>query len=122
MPSLCPACDGAEFQLLFTASDRLGWAFASVGVLLVSAYAIGLPSLARSRNKLLVSAGNDFTASTEAGEARSLSGPDVRGSKVVRLAIADLLTAARSTWIDRADARALRRSLLDLLRLLEDED
>ncbi len=23
MPSLCPACDGAEFQLLFTASDRL---------------------------------------------------------------------------------------------------
>ena len=23
MPSHCPACDGAEFQLLFTASDRL---------------------------------------------------------------------------------------------------
>ena len=23
MPSQCPACEGAEFQLLFTASDRL---------------------------------------------------------------------------------------------------
>ena len=47
----------ATHSYIFTASDRLGWAFAYVGVLLVSAYAIGLPSLARSRNKLLVSAG-----------------------------------------------------------------
>jgi len=47
----------ASHSYVFTASDRLGWAFAYVGVLLVAAYATGLPSLARSRNKLLVSAG-----------------------------------------------------------------
>ncbi len=42
---------------LFTASDRLLWAFAYVGVMLVAAYATGLPSLSPSRNKLLVAAG-----------------------------------------------------------------
>jgi len=42
---------------LFTASGRLTWAFAYVGIMLIAAYATGLPSLSRSRNKLLVAAG-----------------------------------------------------------------
>src|SRR4051812_40214835 len=40
-----------------TNSGRLGWSLAYVAVLLLAAYAVGLPSLPPSRNKLLVSAG-----------------------------------------------------------------
>src|SRR4051794_23808184 len=40
-----------------TDSGRMGWTLAYVGVLLVAAYAVGLPSLPRARNELLVSAG-----------------------------------------------------------------
>ena len=40
-----------------TNSARIGWSVAYVGVMLVAAYAAGLPSLAPNRNKLLVSAG-----------------------------------------------------------------
>jgi lipopolysaccharide/colanic/teichoic acid biosynthesis glycosyltransferase len=47
----------ATHGYLFTASGRLGWSVAYVAVLLVAAYAVGLPALPPSRNKLLVSAG-----------------------------------------------------------------
>jgi lipopolysaccharide/colanic/teichoic acid biosynthesis glycosyltransferase len=40
-----------------TNSGRFGWSLAYVGVLLVAAYAAGLPSLPRHRNELLVAAG-----------------------------------------------------------------
>jgi lipopolysaccharide/colanic/teichoic acid biosynthesis glycosyltransferase len=47
-----------------TDSGRLGWSLAYVGVLLLAAYAVGLPSLPRSRNKLLVSAGGAALGAT----------------------------------------------------------
>jgi len=47
-----------------TNSGRLGWSLAYVGVLLLAAYAVGLPSLPRSRNKLLVSAGGAALGAT----------------------------------------------------------
>ncbi|MGZ6953594.1 MAG: sugar transferase [Acidimicrobiia bacterium] len=47
-----------------TNSARLGWSLAYVGVLLLAAYAVGLPSLPRSRNKLLVSAGGAALGAT----------------------------------------------------------
>ncbi len=47
-----------------TSSARLGWSLAYVGVLLLAAYAVGLPSLPRSRNKLLVSAGGAALGAT----------------------------------------------------------
>ena len=47
-----------------TNSARIGWSVAYVGVLLVAAYAAGLPSLAPSRNKLLVSAGGGVLGAT----------------------------------------------------------
>ena len=73
----------ATHSYIFTASDRLGWAFAYVGVLLVSAYATGLPSLARSRNKLLVSAG----AATLGATLMSLMTLIVGGQLLPRLVI-----------------------------------
>jgi lipopolysaccharide/colanic/teichoic acid biosynthesis glycosyltransferase len=45
-------------------SARLGWSLSYVGVLLLAAYAVGLPSLPRSRNKLLVSAGGAALGAT----------------------------------------------------------
>lgn len=47
-----------------TSSARLGWSLAYVGVLLLAAYSVGLPSLPRSRNKLLVSAGGAALGAT----------------------------------------------------------
>ena len=47
-----------------TNSGRLGWSLAYVGVLLIAAYAVGLPSLPRGRNKLLVSAGGAALGAT----------------------------------------------------------
>ena len=47
-----------------TDSGRLGWSLAYVGVLLLAAYAVGLPSLPRSRNQLLVSAGGAALGAT----------------------------------------------------------
>jgi lipopolysaccharide/colanic/teichoic acid biosynthesis glycosyltransferase len=47
-----------------TNSGRLGWSLAYVGVLLLAAYAVGLPSLPRGRNKLLVSAGGAALGAT----------------------------------------------------------
>ncbi|MBK5289399.1 MAG: hypothetical protein JJE46_13140, partial [Acidimicrobiia bacterium] len=40
-----------------TDSARIGWSITYCGVLLIAAYAAGLPTLAPSRNKLLVAAG-----------------------------------------------------------------
>lgn len=40
-----------------SASARAGWSLAYCGVLLVAAYAVGLPSVPRGRNKLLVAGG-----------------------------------------------------------------
>lgn len=45
-------------------SARIGWSVAYVGVLLVAAYTVGLPSLPRSRNKLLVAAGGAALGAT----------------------------------------------------------
>jgi len=47
-----------------TDSGRIGWSLTYVGVLLVAAYAVGLPSLPRDRNKLLVSAGGAALGAT----------------------------------------------------------
>ena len=47
-----------------TSSARIGWSIAYVGVMLIAAYAAGLPSLAPSRNKLLVSAGAGVLSAT----------------------------------------------------------
>ncbi len=47
-----------------TASARLGWSAAYAGVLVLAAYTIGLPSLPRSRNKLLVAAGGAALGAT----------------------------------------------------------
>jgi lipopolysaccharide/colanic/teichoic acid biosynthesis glycosyltransferase len=47
-----------------TDSGRLGWSIAYIGVLLIAAYAVGLPSLPASRNKLLVSAGGAALGAT----------------------------------------------------------
>jgi lipopolysaccharide/colanic/teichoic acid biosynthesis glycosyltransferase len=47
-----------------TNSGRLGWSLAYVAVLLIAAYAVGLPSLPPSRNKLLVSAGGAALGAT----------------------------------------------------------
>ncbi len=47
-----------------TESARLGWAVAYCGVLLVAAYAAGLPTLSPSRNKLLVAAGASALGAT----------------------------------------------------------
>jgi lipopolysaccharide/colanic/teichoic acid biosynthesis glycosyltransferase len=54
----------ATHEYLFTASGRLGWSLGYVAVLLVAAYAVGLPSLPPSRNKLLVSAGGAALGAT----------------------------------------------------------
>ncbi len=45
-------------------SVRAGWSLAYVGVLLVAAYAVGLPALPRSRNKLLVASGGALLGAT----------------------------------------------------------
>ena len=47
-----------------TSSARIGWSIAYVGVILIAAYSAGLPSLAPSRNKLLVSAGAGVLSAT----------------------------------------------------------
>lgn len=47
-----------------TSSGRIGWSVAYVGVMLIAAYAAGLPSLSPSRNKLLVSAGAGVLGAT----------------------------------------------------------
>ena len=47
-----------------TSSARIGWSVAYVGVMLIAAYAAGLPSLSPSRNKLLVSAGAGVLSAT----------------------------------------------------------
>jgi len=54
----------AAHTYAFTSSARLGWAFGYVAVLLVAAYAVGLPSLPPSRNRLLVAAGAGALAAT----------------------------------------------------------
>lgn len=45
-------------------SSRLGWSLAYVGVLLVASYSVGLPSVPRNRNALLVSAGAGILGAT----------------------------------------------------------
>ncbi len=47
-----------------SSSVRAGWSLAYVGVLLLAAYAVGLPALPRSRNKLLVAAGGSLLGAT----------------------------------------------------------
>lgn len=47
-----------------TSSARIGWSIAYVGVMLIAAYAAGLPSLSPGRNKLLVSAGASILGAT----------------------------------------------------------
>ena len=47
-----------------TSSARIGWSIAYVAVMLVAAYAAGLPSLSPGRNKLLVSAGAGVLGAT----------------------------------------------------------
>ena len=47
-----------------TSSARVVWSIAYVGVMLIAAYAAGLPSLSPSRNKLLVSAGAGVLGAT----------------------------------------------------------
>ena len=59
-----------------TSSARIGWSIAYVGVMLIAAYAAGLPSLSPGRNKLLVSAG--------AGIARALQNRWLLGNAAYR--------------------------------------
>ena len=47
-----------------SSSVRAGWSLAYVGVLLLAAYAVGLPALPRSRNKLLVASGGALLGAT----------------------------------------------------------
>ncbi|MEO6467957.1 MAG: sugar transferase [Acidimicrobiia bacterium] len=47
-----------------TSSARIGWSIAFIGVMLIAAYAAGLPSLSPGRNKLLVSAGAGVLGAT----------------------------------------------------------
>lgn len=47
-----------------TSSARVGWSIAYVGVILIAAYAAGLPSLSPGRTKLLVSAGAGVLSAT----------------------------------------------------------
>ena len=47
-----------------SSSVRAGWSVAYVGVLLLAAYAVGLPALPRSRNKLLVASGGALLGAT----------------------------------------------------------
>jgi lipopolysaccharide/colanic/teichoic acid biosynthesis glycosyltransferase len=47
-----------------TNSGRLGWSLAYITVLLIAVYAVGLPALPPSRNKLLVSAGGAALGAT----------------------------------------------------------
>ncbi len=53
---------GHEYDL--TESARMGWAVAYCGVLLIAAYAVGLPTLSVGRNRLLVAAGGGVLGAT----------------------------------------------------------
>ncbi len=70
-------------------SSRLGWSLTYVGVLLVASYSVGLPSVPRSRNALLVAAGGGLLGAT----LMSLVTLVVGGQLVPRLVIFGAATA-----------------------------
>ena len=73
-----------------TSSARVVWSIAYVGVMLIAAYAAGLPSLSPSRNKLLVSAGAGVLGATLMSLVTLIAG----GQLLPRLVIFGAATAS----------------------------
>ena len=94
-----------------TSSARIGWSIAYIGVMLIAAYAAGLPSLAPSRNKLLVSAGAGILGATLMSLVTLIAGGQllprlvIFGAAAVSVPLFVLCAAVAEGGRQRAEAR-----------------
>ena len=94
-----------------TSSARIGWSIAYIAVMLIAAYAAGLPSLAPSRNKLLVSAGAGVLSATLMSLVTLVAGGQllprlvIFGAAAVSVPLFVLCAAVAEGGRQRAEAR-----------------